>query len=348
MSADRTSRCSRGVACRCPTEEEVALSQYLIGHDIGGTKCAVILGRPVDEGVEIVDRIQFPTRSELGPEHALSELERNTEGVLAKRSLAREQVKAIGISCGGPINSREGTVLSPPNLPGWDNIPIVRRFEYSLKLPVVLENDANACALAEWKWGAGRGTRNMIFLTFGTGMGAGLILDGRLHSGTNDLAGEVGHVRLAEDGPFGHNKQGSFEGFCSGGGIARNAQALARKAMAEGKSVAFCAKPEALDSVTTHAVADAARRGDEVAIEAFRVSGFYLGRGLAILIDILNPEVIVIGSIFARAHDLLWPAAQAVIAEEALSAAAAVCRVVPAELGEAIGDYASLSLADGR
>ena len=129
-------------------------------------------------------------------------------------------ISAIGISCGGPLNSKKGVILSPPNLPGWDNIEIVNIIKDRLDVPAKLQNDANACALAEWKYGAGRGSNNMIFLTFGTGFGAGLILDGRLYNGVNCMSGEIGHVRLTEYGPVGYGKAGSCEGYCSGGGIA--------------------------------------------------------------------------------------------------------------------------------
>ena len=133
---------------------------------------------------------------------------------------------AIGITCGGPLDSKKGLIMSPPNLPKWDKIPITKIIEDNFNVPVFLQNDANACALAEWRFGAGKGTNNMIFLTFGTGLGAGLILDGRLYAGTNNLAGEIGHIRLAKDGPLGYDKKGSFEGFCSGAGIARLAKKI--------------------------------------------------------------------------------------------------------------------------
>jgi glucokinase len=185
----------------------------------------------------------------------------------------------------------------------------------------------------------------MVFLTFGTGMGAGLIIDGRLFEGTNDLAGEVGHMRLADDGPEGYGKSGSFEGFCSGGGIAKLARAAAEKRLAEGGSVAFCANRVSLATITARGVAEAAEAGDSLAREIYATSGRYLGRGLSMIIDFINPERIVIGSIFARCESLLRPAMEAEIAREALPAAARVCRIVPAELGETIGDYACLSVA---
>jgi glucokinase len=218
-------------------------------------------------------------------------------------------------------------------------------FEKAFHVPVRLQNDANACALAEWKWGAGRGSQNMIFLTFGTGMGAGLILDGKLYVGTNDAAGEVGHIRLAEDGPVGFGKRGSFEGFCSGGGIARLARIMIEEHWQQGQSVAFCHDAKALENLSAHHVFEAARRGDVVALEIVQICAKQLGRGLAVLIDVLNPQRIVIGSIFARQHDQLWPLAKIILQEEALDSSLAACQIVPAELGESIGDFAALATA---
>ena len=185
----------------------------LTGIDIGGTKCAVIVG---DEN-GIADKIKFETTT-------VDETIKNIISAVEKLGAN----DAIGISCGGPLDSKRGVIMSPPNLPGWDNIEIVKMLEEQFKVPVNIQNDANACALVEWKYGAGRGTENMIFLTFGTGLGAGLILDGRLYAGTNDMAGEVGHIRISDYGPVGYGKAGSFEGFCSGGGIAEIGRMVAR------------------------------------------------------------------------------------------------------------------------
>jgi glucokinase len=261
-----------------------------------------------------------------------------------RHGLNGSNTKAVGISCGGPLDSRTGVVQSPPNLPGWDNIPIVKLVEEATGIRAALQNDANACALAEWKYGAGRGTRNMVFLTFGTGMGAGLVLDGKLYAGTNDNGGEVGHIRLSDFGPVGYGKAGSFEGFASGGGIAQLAQSAVKEQLMMGRKVAWCPDGD-LSSITAKTVAEAAAAGDALAIGVYRTSAEYLGRALSVLIDILNPEVIAIGSIFVRAEALIRPFMQAVIDREALPAAAAVCQVKPAELGEQIGDFASLSIA---
>lgn len=321
------------------------MKPYLLGFDIGGTKCAVILGRSADDEIEIIERRAFPTKASEGPEAALSQLEERSKSILASHDLSADDVRAIGISCGGPLDMENGAIVGAPNLPGWDNISLTRRFSNSLGIPTRIENDANACALAEWRWGAGRGTKHMIFLTFGTGMGAGIIVDGRLYSGAGNLAGEVGHMRLAEDGPLGHGKRGSFEGFCSGGGIAEAAREAVKACWDRGDTTVLCKTADELSKITANDVFEAARSGDAVATSIVQVCGHYLGRGLSILIDILNPEAIVIGSIFARRHDILWPIAEKVITKEALPLTLKACRVLPAELGEAIGDYAALSVA---
>ncbi|GAB3932006.1 hypothetical protein GCM10028827_29820 [Mucilaginibacter myungsuensis] len=191
----------------------------LLGFDIGGTKCAVLLGQLTDDNIMITHKEAMPTDK---PVYDMIEhLFATAESMLAQNGIDKGALTGIGISCGGPLSSRRGLILSPPNLLGWDNVPIVKMARERFGRPVLLQNDANACAVAEWKYGAGRGYDNLMFLTFGTGMGAGLILNGQLYSGISDLAGEVGHIRLADMGPVGFGKAGSFEGFCSGGGIAQ-------------------------------------------------------------------------------------------------------------------------------
>lgn len=317
------------------------MTQNLLGVDIGGTKCAIIYGIDTDGELKIADKVKFATTDVNATIAAILD---GLKAMCAKHGLSSANTHGVGISCGGPLDSRSGVVMSPPNLPGWDNIPIVRLVEEAVGIPAALQNDANACALAEWRYGAGRGTRNMIFLTFGTGMGAGLVLDGKLYSGTNDNAGEAGHIRLSEFGPVGYGKAGSFEGFASGGGIAQLAASAVKEKLMMGQKVSWCADGD-LAAITAKTVAEAAAAGDELAIEVYRTSATYLGRALAILIDIINPEVIAIGSIFVRAESLIRPFMQAAIDRDALPAAAAVCKVKPAELGEAIGDFASLSIA---
>lgn len=316
----------------------------LLGFDIGGTKCAVIIGKAQADGpMEIIDKIAMPTTQP--PYDMIEKLFVAAEGLLAKHNIANHQLEGIGISCGGPLSSKKGVILSPPNLPGWDNIPMVKMTEERFGKKALLQNDANACAVAEWKYGAGKGYENVIFLTFGTGMGAGLILNGRLYSGTSDFAGEVGHLRLSDMGPVGFGKAGSFEGWASGGGIAQLAQIKVRERIQVGEKVSFCDSLDDLPKLTARIVAEAAHQGDELAIDIYNTCAEYLGRGLSLLIDILNPEVIIMGSIYGRAKSLLDTRMMQVIEREAYIGARSVCKIVPAGLGENIGDMAALSLA---
>ncbi len=313
----------------------------LLAFDIGGTKSAAITGREIPgEPPEIMGRLSCATDTMVPPEEFLDRLFSMGEDLLAG-----ERPDAVGISCGGPLDSVKGLILGTSHLPGWDYVEIVKLCRERFGVYSRLQNDANAGALAEWRYGAGRGSRNMAFMTFGTGLGAGLILDGRLYEGTNGNAGECGHIRLAPTGPAGVAKAGSFEGFCSGDGIAQQAYTLALEQSQRGNPPSYYKKGMHPSEITARTVADAARAGDETALRVYRQSGAALGYGLSILIDVLNLEVIAIGSVFARARDLLWPSAKEVIEREALPAAAGVCRVVPAELGEKIGDYAALAVA---
>jgi glucokinase len=322
----------------------------LLGVDIGGTKTAVALGSALDGELQLLGREAFATEPRMrGWRAVLDDIVAAARRLRAGpgQGFVGRPLAGIGISCGGPLDSRAGLVQSPPHLPGWDDVPISQELESVFGCNARLQNDANACALAEWKLGAGRGTRNMVFLTFGTGMGAGLIIEGKLYEGTNDLAGEVGHVRIAEDGPEGYGKTGAFEAFASGSGIAKLARLRAEALLAAGRRVAFCPDRAALPGITARMVGEAAEAGDPLAVEILATTGRHLGRGLAMIIDILNPQRIVIGSIFGRCRKFLVPAMEAEIAREALPAAARVCQIVPAALGEQIGDWASLSVAQG-
>ncbi len=298
--------------------------KFILGLDIGGTKCAVVLG---DKKMRIYDRLSFSTRPQRGWKRIWKQLFASIDEIILRNHLKPASIYKAGISCGGPLDSRRGLILSPPNLPGWDKVPIVKMLQKKLHCPVRLENDANACAVAEWKFGAGRGCRNLVFLTFGTGLGAGLILNGRLYRGANDMAGEAGHIRLAMDGPMGYGKKGSFEGFCSGGGIAR------------------MAKRDGGQTISAKELFEAASRGDKVSRRILEKSVGYLGLGLSILIDLLNPERIILGGIYYRNEKFFRSAALKVIRQEALARSRSVCQILPSGLGEKIGDIASLSVA---
>lgn len=292
-------------------------SMYLLGIDIGGSKVSISIG---DFSGVIMDRTRFPTPSTYDEFLELS-------FALVARYIHRQPVKAIGISCAGPLDTKKGRILSPANLPSFNGVPIVNDFIVQFHLPVFLENDANASALAEWKWGNGRGKKNIIFLTFGTGLAAGLILDGKLYRGSTGFAGEVGHVRLSKKGPSCHRKTGSFESFCSGNGLSCLFEF--------NHGVRYTAKE----------ICEKAAQGDEKALAVIDKSATYLGQGIAMLCDILNPECIIIGSIYSQAEDLFKTKMKEVLHKEALSETIEALEIFPCWLKDDLGDMAALGVA---
>ena len=315
--------------------------KYYVGIDVGGTKCALTLGSKENDDIKVLVRREFKTEG--SPSEVLERFLCEMNAVLGENSLEFSDIEAIGISCGGPLDAEHGIVLSPPNLPGWDEVHITEFFTSRTGIESYLDNDANASAVAEWKFGAGRGKKNVIFLTFGTGLGSGLILDGRLYGGTNGNAGEIGHVRLRKSGPIGFGKIGSAEGFCSGGGIGRMGRTLAQKD--EKAASALIKYAGGIENINAKNIAELAFDGDGFCKGVYRKCGEMLGETLSILIDILNPECIILGGVYMRSHELLAAGMKKVLAREALGISADVCEILPAGLGESIGDYAALSLA---
>lgn len=306
----------------------VPADRQVIGLDIGGTKCAVSQLR--DGRVEEVLRI--PTGEFAVTFAALLD---------AIKKVRDGRPVDIGVSCGGPLDAAAGVILTPPNLAAsWHNVAIVRVLAEATGGRACLMNDANACALAEWRFGAGRGTRNLVFLTAGTGLGAGLVLNGELYEGTTGDAGEIGHVRLRPDGPVGYGKAGSAEGLCSGGGIARYAELVLSK-LATARP-AWAAESGAL---TLKRIAEAASAGDAQARDILQQAGAHLGEVLALVVDLFNPERIVLGGFFPRCHALLEPALSDTLKREALPAPLARCEIRGAELGETIGSHGAVAAA---
>jgi glucokinase len=216
----------------------------------------------------------------------------------------------------------------------WHNFAIVDYIEKRFGVEAKLENDANACAVAEWKFGAGKGAKNIVFMTFGTGLGAGLILDGRLYLGTNGNAGEVGHIRLEKDGPIGFNKAGSAEGFCSGAGIQKLAQIRAYE------------KGLVIDKdITTKTIFEKAKQGDAFYLSIVQESAEKFAKVVSILIDLFNPEVIIAGGVFMRNYDLFMSIITPIVQAESLTDAYQACKISPAKMSENIGDYAALAIA---
>lgn len=302
----------------------------LTGIDIGGTKCAVINGNA--DGT-IIEKIKIQTTTY---QQTMNEI----INALDKMGVG----DCIGISCGGPLDEKQGIIMSPPNLPNWDNVHICQMLSSRYNVPVAIRNDANACALAEWKFGAGVGKENLVFMTFGTGLGAGLILNGKLYSGSTGNAGEVGHFGLSPFGPSGYGKNGSFEGFCSGAGLYELGRGIARTYTQNSIYPTFI-KDKDINNFTIADMANAARKGDKCALEVFDTCATMLGKGLALIVDILDPEMIIIGSVYARCEDLLKEKAITEMRKNALKVICDNVEIVPAKLSENIGDVAALAVA---
>src|SRR5579875_11639 len=314
-------------------------ANYVLGFDIGGTKSAVVLAT-MDGTLRA--RMQIPTRPQMrSAETVLSELTELARALLEEENVSQHDLAGISVVCGGPLDLENGLICSPPNLPGWDNVPIVAFLQERFHLPVVLENDANAGALAEWLFGAGKGASHLIYLTMGTGIGGGLILDGRLYHGKQGLAGEIGHQTILPDGPLcACGKQGCLEALASGPAIAR----LARESLMYGrhKRVLSLAGGKPADITAEHVIA-AAKEGDNFAQGLLEEIGTYLGIGIANVLQILNPECVILGTIAVHAGDCLLEPVRKAVAERCWAKIAAGCRILPAGLGTQVQDYAAIA-----
>jgi glucokinase len=258
--------------------------ECVAGIDIGGTKIALALATP--DG-SIIEATRFPTRVEEGP-HRILERAVSEVGRMLSKTGAR--LTGVGVGCGGPLDRRGGLILSPPNLPGWDEFPINALVEERLGAPVLLDNDANAAALGEQMHGAGQGFEDLVYLTISTGIGGGVIVRGELVYGVQDGAGEVGHMTVLPDGPLcGCGARGCLEALCSGTSIARRA----RERLDAGAASSLSSVGR--DELTAQAVAAAAREGDALASEVWGETIRHLGVGVGNLFNLLAPEAVVIG-----------------------------------------------------
>ncbi len=297
----------------------------LLGLDIGGTKSAAVVG---DTEGNVRARASAPTPQSTWQE-AVALLYDLCREVCRNYGVPVSDMAALGVSCGGPLDSATGTVYAPPNLPAWEAVPLRSLLEAEFGLPTRLENDANATALAEHRWGAGQGCRDMAFLTMGTGIGAGLILDGRLYRGRRDLAGEVGHAVVLPGGPLCPcGKRGCLEALASGTSLAR----MGRERYGE-------------DVLTAHDVCDRARSGDPIAEGIIADVALYMGIGLANLLHTLNLERIVLGTLAVHAADLLLNPIRIAAEANCWPRVWEGVSILPAALGDAAQDKAALAVA---
>jgi glucokinase len=314
----------------------VAADQRIWGLDIGGTKIGVCVGNAAGE---VLAGERFAAAS-LDPGSVLQ------EALQRLRALHQGAAPlALGVACPGPMSSREGRFLDPPNMPAWHRFA-VRDELLRLGAPLVrLMNDANAGALAESLWGASRGSSTSVFFTFSTGMGAGLVIAGRLYEGPDDLAGEIGHLRLDPDGPVGFGKRGSVEGYLSGPGLVQLGVAEARIARQRGEHTVLWPTTQEEPRFDAEALCRAAVSGDGAAQRATDRAADALGRLMALLTDLLNPDVFVLGTIGSAHPELFLPIARAVLAREALPRAVERVRIVPSGLGPERGMKQALAAA---
>jgi glucokinase len=307
-------------------------SRTVLGFDIGGTKTACVEGTST---ARILQRVEMPTHANEPFSVTFPRIAAEARKLIGGASRAGRTITAISVSIGGPLRIEEGFLLDPPHLPGWHHVPLKARIAEAFPgLPVLVEHDGNAGALAEFHFGVGKnrpGLKHLIFLTFGTGVGGGFILNGQLLRGASDTAGEIGHWRLAEDGPLGFGKRGSWESFASGAGLVELA------------SLMFPTRWN-LDT-PIRALVESMVADDSEALQVAEEAGKWMGRGLSLLIDALNPQVIVFGSLGVALGERIFGPARKVIAQEALPQAAAACELVPSVLGKEIGDVAALMAA---
>ncbi len=311
-----------------------------LGIDIGGTKSAVAVAT-ADGHVRA--HVRGASRAEEGADAMIGRVIDMARTAVAEAGLDMADIRAIGIGCGGPLDPVRGVVRHALNNPGWIDIPLVARIEHALRRPAYLENDANAAALAEHRFGAGRGVRNLVYLTISTGVGAGVIVDGRLVHGENGNAGELGHLSVRSNGRRCKcGSRGCIEAYCSGPSIADRAQeALARR----GAASSLMALHHPLHA--EHVVA-AVHAGDRTARTVWDETMEVLGAGVASVIHAFNPRLVLLGGGVTGAGDLLFDPVRRIVAERTMPALLEAVEIAPAELGDLTGVLGAVSVAVDR
>jgi glucokinase-like ROK family protein len=292
----------------------------VIGIDMGATHLSVALA---DFSARIIDEIEIPFDITQGPKPCLAQAEALLTELLEKNDMRLQQILAIGMGVPGPIASQEGMVIAPPIMPGWDGYPIRQDMEGKWKIPVSLNNDAELGVLGEWAYGAGRGEDHLAFIKVGSGIGAGLLLNGQIYQGATGSAGEIGHLTIDENGPLCDcGSTGCLEAVAGGKAIARQA----REIIASGKRTLLSSMgpPEEL---TARDVASAARRGDLPSQQIILRAGSYLGIAIAGMVNIFNPRVVVIGGGVSQIGDLLLQPIRDTVSRRSLAGAAQAVKI---------------------
>ena len=311
----------------------------ILGIDIGGTKLAVAVATSAGE---VLSERRAASRAREGPGAMIGRAVDMAREAVAEAGLEMNGIAAIGVGCGGPLDPWRGIVHNALNNPGWIEVPLVEAIESEFRRPTYLDNDANAAALAEHRFGVGRGIRDLVYLTISTGVGGGLILDGRLYHGVNGNAGELGHISVDVAGgrPCHCGSIGCLEAYCSGTNIA--ARFLEAAGDGETSVLAGRAKVSARD------VADAARDGDRLARRVWDTTTTLLGGGIVSIVHAFNPRLVVLGGGVTNAGDLLFEPVRRVVSERAMTWLSEPVNIVPAELGDRAGVLGAVAVALDR
>jgi glucokinase len=310
------------------------MDRVVIGVDLGGTNTRMAL---IGRDGEVLDKQKEETLAAEGHEAVIAKLIRNIYRQRANAGRAGREVAAVGVGAPGVIHEQTGVVVKSPNFPDWNNLPLKKTLEEELKLPVFVENDANAAALGEQWRGAAKDIRSMIFLTLGTGVGGGIVLNGRIWHGADGMAGEVGHMTIVPEGRrCGCGNSGCLEMYASSRGIV-----MTFKEMCAGKRLDADNRQE----LTSARIYQAARDGDTTARRVMQEMGRYLGIGIANLINIFNPEMVVIGGGVKDAWDLFIDAVREEVRKRAFAYPAVRTKIVPSALGDEAGTVGAAAVA---
>ena len=299
---------------------------YVIGIDFGATHLNLLLA---DISARILEELEVEIDIQDGPESCLEEANSRVQELLKKAQLNLKDVLAIGVGVPGPIVAEEGMVLTPPIMPGWDRFPIRDTLQKLWGHPVSVNNDAELGVLGEWASGAGRGERNLVYIKIGTGIGAGLLMDGSIYHGVTGSAGEIGHLTIDENGPIcACGNQGCLEAMAGGHAIAQQAQQAVKNGLRT-----QLANIQPVEKITAREVASAARRGDLVAQQILALAGSHIGIALAGLVNMFNPGMVIIGGGVAQTGDILLEPMRQTVQRRSLPAATRVVRITTAMLG---------------
>lgn len=303
--------------------------KYIVGLDLGGTQIRTCLA---DMEGNILRQEQQPTLAREGLQPVLARIKETVGEVL--RYVESIDVLGIGIACPGPLDPRTGVVIAPPNLPGWDNVPLRDIMAEEFGLPVFVNNDATLAGLAESRFGAGRGTSDMVYLTISTGIGGGIICGGKLLFGAHGLAGEPGHATVEPAGPRCNcGNVGCLECMSAGPAIARHATEFIR----HGQASSLCEALRSGSELTAEMVGKAAQEGDNVALQAIDRAAHYLGIGVLSLVHIFDPDIVILGGGVAKLGPLLFDPVRSWVREHAMTPVQRQTPIVPAELGDQVG-----------